>query len=248
MKQKRANLLRNPNKTGLVGGQFYLLVPKIFEQKRLPRSSEDLNLKGLLSNGRNIITRLSSLHDEVGMLTRLPNIVIFEWQPWKDVTGGRSRGRHFEKEADTEGVKEWGSEGYSRQKCEQRELLWSYYLQPIREWRGGDAMWGGGKRRGREGWAREEDDRPEKKIIFEVEFFFSNVLYKNNKNTSYLYFIFLTFHQTPGLVIIFRIFLFFDKIVQTSTTKGLIRVFLVFKIWDRTMPKPFQRKKERRLK
>lgn len=66
-------------------------------------------------------------------------------------------------------------------------------------------MGGGRKRRGR---AREEDDRPEKKIIFEVDFSFSNVLYKNSKNTSYLYFIFLTFHQTPVLIIIFRIFLF----------------------------------------
>lgn len=107
--------------------------------------------------------------------------------------------------------KEWRNEGARNLvgKSVSRESFYDHIIcnLSVNEGEGtrceGAGRGGEGKEGSRRGWSSREKNN------FRGRIFFSNVLYKNNKNTSYLYFIFLTFHQTPGLVVIFRIFLFF---------------------------------------
>lgn len=70
--------------------------------------------------------------------------------------------------------------------------------------KGGEgACWeGAGKRRGRDATI------VRKKIRGPLCIFFSNVLYRNNKNIFNGFFIFLVFHQTPDLVVVYKIFYF----------------------------------------
>lgn len=77
----------------------------------------------------------------------------------------------------------------------------------------------------RRGWGRREGMKRPRKFFLgsTLIIFFSIAFCTKTLKEPLLFFIFLTFHQTPILLVIYRIFNFFIKQIQNNATKHYIR-------------------------